>query len=222
MLHKYHCKIQPQLYSDTFVYFEQAFDRFRILDKWFYFYINEPVQPVIVWKSANLNYYQLQPGTNRYIGVALRGNNDNINGFFITDYFEETNCIPTEIKIVNFADSIDLNLDDYSSIDLKNSSHAWGIGNHTLYKDNSWYDPVWDWIYDNLKYSWGLEYNNKIYYVNSNKHLQKNKIVENFRSIHALFKETQTVVKSSDFPDVRAAVQHLFKLIKTNELNLSV
>jgi len=221
MLYKHRCSVHPRLYSETFGYFEQAFDRFRILDKWFYFYMNEPVNPVIVWKSQDTNHYQLQPGTNRYIGVALRGNNDTINGLIISDCPKEAYHAPEEIQIFDIVDSTNLDLDDYSTIDLKHASHQWGVADHTLYRDNSWYDPVWDWIYKNLKHSWGLEYNNKIYYVNSNKHFQKDKIIENFRSIHARFKKTNTIIKASDFPNVQAAVQHLFGLIKKTEFCLT-
>lgn len=219
MLHKYQCKVQPRLCSKTFPYFEQAFGRFRILDKWFYFYMNDPKNHVIVWKSNTITGYQLQPGTNRYIGVALRNSDHWIDGMFVTDNLKEIANVPFDIKILQLVDSINLDMSskNFYHITLDNPAHRWGIETHTSYKDNSWYQPVWNWIYDNLKYSWGLEYNGKIYHVNCNKYLQKENLTENIRSIRAYFKKPKTIVRASDFPNVQSAVRHLFELIKTTE-----
>jgi hypothetical protein len=218
MLYKYKCTVQPTLCSKTFPYFEQAFDRFRILDKWFYFYINEPIKPVIVWKTSNLNNYQLQPGTNRYIGVSLRNNNELIDGLFVTDNEKEIYRTPDEIKVFDLVDSVDLDMDypDFYYIHAKTESHIWGI-NGTYNFTSGWYQPVWDWIGANLKHSWGLEYNGKIYYVNRHTRVQRYSLIENLRSIRSCFRKPYTIVQASDFPNVQQAVHHLFELIKTTE-----
>ena len=210
MLYKYKCKVQPQLHSNTFPYFEQAFSRFRILDKWFYFYINNPTDPVIVWKAAKLNHYQLQPGTNRYIGTALRDSNEWLNGAFVTDDISSIEKVTSEIEILDLFETANLDANDpnFYQITLDNPSHKWGIGNQT-FCDDSWYAAVWNWIYENLEYRWGLEYNGTTYYVNAERHP---------RSSH---KQIKTVLDASNFPNIQTAVQQLFITILTTETALN-
>ena len=199
MLDKYKCRVKPSLDSEIFTYFEQAINRRRILDKWFYFYKNNPTQPVIIWKSKHLSNYQLQPGTNRYIGTALRNNNEWIDGVFITDDHITT---LKEIEILNLIESIDMptSCPDFYQITLDNPVHKWGIGDQTLY-DPAWIQPVYDWVHNNVKYTWGLKFNKKIYYVNSE------------RRISSIFKKTKHIVDANDYPSLQLAVQALFKII---------
>jgi hypothetical protein len=199
MLDKYKCRVKPSLDSEIFTYFEQAINRRRILDKWFYFYKNNPTQPVIIWKSKHLSNYQLQPGTNRYIGTALRNNNEWIDGIFITDDHITT---LKEIEILNLIESIDMptSCPDFYQITLDNPVHKWGIGDQTLY-DPAWIQPVYDWVHNNVKYTWGLKFNKKIYYVNSE------------RRISSIFKKTKHIVDANDYPSLQLAVQELFKII---------
>jgi len=199
MLNKYSCQLQPRIDSRLFPYFVDAIGRRRILDKWFYFYINQPEKPVIIWKMKDSEYWQLQPGTNRYIGVALRNNKEWIDSVLVTD---DTVDVP-EIRNLELIDSNDLEIEDYQ-ITLSNQAHAWGIGNQTLY-DPAWIQPVYDWIHSNLKYRWGLEYNGQVYYVNSE------------RKITSLFKKTKEIVYSKNYASLQLAVEDLFKKIKLHE-----
>jgi len=219
MLYKYKCTVQPHLHSKTFPYFEEAFDQIRTLDKWFYFYINEPVKPVIVWKSSNLGNYQLQPGTNRYIGVSLRCSDEWIDGLFITDNQNEINQTPVNIKVFDLVSSVDLDMNhpNFYYIHAQTESHIWGVSG-TYNFTNSWYWSAWDWIYS-LKYCWALEYNGKLYYVNRETKFQGT-VKENFRSVRAYFKKPKQVINASDFDSVRDAVQFLFETIKATEPSL--
>jgi hypothetical protein len=195
MLIKYKCKVQPRIDSLVFTYFSDvthAFNRKRILDKWFYFYINNPIRPVIIWKIKDVPQYQLQPGTNRYIGTALRGTEEWLDGYYITD-----SDVPNfdELKISNAIDKQDVEDlgPNFDQITLDNPLHVWGVGKNDIH----WHQPVFDWISKSLKYTWGLEYNGKTYYVN-----------------HSWFKKTKKIFKASDYPSVQLAVQDMFHSIK--------
>jgi YHS domain-containing protein len=200
MLRKYNCRIQPRLHSKLFPYFEQALGRRRILDKWFYFYINQPTDPVIVWKSKLYAEWQLQPGTNRYIGTALRNSKEWLAGEFITDDVVEST---DEISILELIDTADLDFDSYQ-ITLDDPAHKWGVGNQTLY-DPVWIQPVFDWIHDNVKYRWGLEYQGKTYYVSSE------------RRLTSMFKKTKNIIHADNYPNIQTAVQLLFQEIRRTE-----
>jgi hypothetical protein len=199
MLNKYNCQVQPRLDSKLFPYFEQALGRRRILDKWFYFYKNNPTNPVVIWKSKYINSYQLQPGTNRYIGTALRSSDEWISGVYITDDLIKP---VDELKILNLYESVELhtNYPNFYNITLDNPTHRWGVAGQTLY-DPSWIQPVYDWIHANVKYQWGLNYNNTVYYINPE------------RRLSSLFKHTGAIINANDYPTVQQAVQALFKLV---------
>lgn len=200
MLYKYKASIRPDLESKEFRYFDYALiSRKRILDKWFYFYMNDPIKPLIVWNDKDIIGIQIQPGTNRYIGTALRNKDIWLDAVYISN----DQSAPAEIKLHSLIETIDDRLDT-SYISLDNEVHRWGIGNQTLY-DRSWIPPVYDWVHDNLKYKWGLEYQGKIYYVNAE------------RRLNSLFKTTKLIVRSSDFISVQDAVKHLFETIRSFE-----
>jgi YHS domain-containing protein len=199
MLNKYSCQIQPKIHSELFPYFEQAIGRRRILDKWFYFYIIQPEKPVIIWKSKSRQDWQLQPGTNRYIGVALRDSKEWIDGVLITD----DNILTHEIKNLILLESQNLKITDYQ-ITLNNPVHKWGVGDQTLY-NSDWIQPVYNWIHTNVKHRWGLKYKGKTYYVSSE------------RRFTSVFKKTKKILNAEDYPNIQLAVQALFQEIKLNE-----
>jgi len=192
MLTKYKARVQPRLNGDIFTYFTDAFGRRRILDKWFYFYIHNPKRPVIIWKIKAVDQYQLQPGTNRYIGMALRGSSEWLDAYYITDEpvpsYEELQIL----EMIDYKDVNDLG-PNFDQITLDNPLHVWGVGENEIH----WHQPVFDWINANVKYKWGLEYKGKTYYVN-----------------YSLFRRTKKIVRAEDYPNVHLAVQDLFRMIK--------
>ena len=200
MLHKYKCLVQPRMDSNLFPYFADAFGRRRILDKWFYFYKNTPRDPVTIWKIKSRTDWQLQPGYNRYIGTALRSSGDWLPGQFITD-----DVIPDvdELKVFEHIDHVDLDIGDPSlfyEFNSKNIHHYWGRGPQS-HEQTNWHQSVFDWMHENIHHRWGLEYHDKIYYINGE------------RRFNTLFKKTKAIIKASDYPNVRIAVQELFKLV---------
>lgn len=204
MLFKYNAKIKPSLYSPEFQYFDWALisRRRRILDKWFYFYINDPIMPIVVWDDESAIGYQIQPGTNRYIGTALRDNNEWIDAVYITN--KADTCNTNELTLSHCIDVYNANSLDSHNITLDNPIHKWGIGDQTLY-DPSWIPPVFDWIHKNLKYKWGLEYQGHVHYVNSE------------RRLSSLFKKTKLIVHANDFLTVQEATKYLFDRIRLFE-----
>jgi len=209
MLHKYNCKVKPLLDSNLFGYFAGAFSRHRILDKWFYFYMNEPIKPIVIWKISSTPCWQLQPGTNRYIGTALRGNNEWIDGVLITD--EVVNI--DEIEILHKVDSIDwcgsnLELNNIPS----NAIHQWGIGSQ-ITDDEYWFLDAYKWITKNVKNKWGLEYQGKVFYVSPGMHHIR--IIG--KEFYPSFRKTKVIVKAIDYPNLQTAVKTLFEMIKLYE-----
>ena len=170
--------------------------RYCILNKWFYFYINNPVQPVIIWSTTNT--IRLEPGTNRYIGVALRESNIEIDGICITDC--DTN-IPNEVSLGDYIDSTDIKLEIPKQLDATSELCNWAIGNTTTLNNGEWYEPAFKWIADNLKYAWALDVNNQLYFLNKG---------YNFFIFPRKVKE---VVKASDHNNLEEAVKHLFKKV---------
>ena len=164
--------------------------------------MNDPIQPLIVWKDDQELGFQIQPGSNRYIGTALRNQDLWIDAVLITNDPEYQS--PTELKVFDLIDTFDADRLTSSQIQLDNPIHKWGIGNQTLY-DSSWIDPVFNWVHDNLKYRWGLEYQGHVHYVNSE------------RRLTTLFKSTKMIVRANDFISVQEATIHLFKTIKSFE-----
>ena len=195
--------------SNLFGYFSGAFSRHRILDKWFYFYMHNPTQPVIIWKISKSPYWQLEPGTNRYIGTALRKNNEWINGILITDEIINTD----EIIVLDKIDSIDWQGDDLALHNIPcNNIHEWGIGSQ-IKDDPFWFRNVYKWITNNVKNKWGLEYHGTIHYVSPGGHH-----IQIFgKKYYLSFRRTKTIIKASDYPDLQTAVKTLFEMIKLHE-----
>jgi hypothetical protein len=204
MLYKYKASIRPTFDSKNFVYFDHALisRRRRILDKWFYFYMNDPTRPLIVWKDDQELGFQIQPGSNRYIGTALRNKDLWIDAVLITN--NPKFQAPAELKVFELVDTIDADHVDCHNISLENPVHKWGIGQQTL-NDAAWIAPVFDWVHNHLKYKWGLEYQGVVYYVNSE------------RRLSSLFKTTKMIVRADEFISVQEATRHLFETIKLFE-----
>jgi hypothetical protein len=204
MLYKYKASIRPTFDSKNFVYFDHALTsgRRRILDKWFYFYINDPIKPVVIWKDTRHIGFQIQPGSNRYIGTALRKKDLWVDAVLITN--DAGFQSPNELKVFDLIDAIDSEDLDCYKISLDNPVHKWGIGKQTLY-NSDWIAPVFDWVHNNLKYQWGMEYRGVVHYVNSE------------RRLSSLFKTTKMIVKAEQFISVQEATQHLFETIKSFE-----
>jgi hypothetical protein len=212
MLYKYNCKIKPLLDSALFTYFEDALTRHRILDKWFYFYIHDAFKPVVIWKieNSNTSNWHLHPGTNRYIGTALRNNNEWIDGILITD----TSVDSREIKILDKIDYLDWNGYDLE-FDKKmpcNDLQNWAIGSQ-MSDDPFWFCDVYKWITNNVKDRWGLEYQGTIHYVSPGEHH-----IQIFgKKYYLSFRRTKTIIKASDYPDLKTAVKTLFEMIKESQ-----
>jgi len=77
---KYTCKIIPSIENTQM---ENDFSspsvlaKKSVLQKWFYFYMNTPDHPVYVREHESS--YIIHPGTNRYIGTALRDDNSELD-----------------------------------------------------------------------------------------------------------------------------------------------
>lgn len=207
MIKKYHCRITPALDSKHFVFFsdyeiQHNLSRDRILNKWFYFYINKPVQPIIIWVGDNL--LRLEPGSNRYIGTALRQTGESIPAIAIV---EGEPVVPKEITILDFIEEADFNMEHKLSSD--SLFVKWALGNSTTLNSNDWYVPAFKWIRKNLKYSWGLEYQNKTYFLNGEK---------KYFLFTPRLKET---VRVEDHKNFESAVIHLFKKVLETETGIN-
>ncbi len=171
MLKKYHCLIVPNLTDRHFSFFtdnmiSHNLKRDRILNKWFYFYINEPVQPVIIWIGKDS--VRLEPGTNRYVGNALRSRNTPIPGIAIVD---DSATIPESIQLLDYIEESNLAFDISGKLDATSNICKWAIGSATTLNSNDWYKPAFQWIRENLKYTWALEYKGQKYFLNQRKRL---------------------------------------------------
>lgn len=210
MLNKYNCTITPSLNSSKFSFIKQkeSIERhlrlYRVLDKWFYFYKNDPEEPVIIWLSNDL--IRLEPGTMRFTGVSLRQSNMYLNGILIQDEnFKQE--VPSEIKVGNFIESteLDFTIKSTDALDPQSEICKWAIKDATTLNSTKWYVRVFGWIRENVKHSYGLSYNNKIYYLN-----KKRKFM--FLPVKPKF-----IVKVEDFKCFADAVIHLFNQVKKYE-----
>jgi hypothetical protein len=201
MIKKYSCTVTPTLESTYLHFFTESMNvhnlkRDRILNKWFYFYANNPVQPIIFWGINNS--FRVEPGTNRYIGVALRESNIEIDAIYITD--NDTN-IPNEIKLVNYIGCSDFDLESYKRFDTTSDLCKWAVGSVTTLNSNDWYKPAFKWIADNLKYTWALDIEGQLYFLNKG------------YDFFIFPKKIKEVVKVSDHENLEKAVKHLFKKV---------
>lgn len=220
MLYKYNCLLTPRLYGRICIESApldvQLYRKNRVLDKWFYFYINDPVEPIIIWSMRNFRAdgrdtgFHIEPGLNRYTGIALRKSKIQIPGRLITDYDIDDSKIkiPREIEILDVVDSVDLPplLHDYCpTFDKNGPREAWAIDGETNLNDNAWHIPVYKWIEDNLEHTWGLEYKDKLHYVNY------------VNGGHTTRAETANIVSVKDFRSLSDAVSELFAQISREE-----
>ena len=209
MIKRYRCKITPTLTSSCFRYLDNG--RFysrniMALEKLFYFYVNDPVQPVILWNSCSLS--KIEPGTNRYLGVALREANAEIDGICITDC---DTIISNEVRLGDYIDSTDLQLGDSfwghgSSRQWDEKLVNWAIGNATTLNNSEWYEPAFKWISDNLKYTWALDVNGQMHFLNQG------------YNFFIFPKKVKEIVKVSDHANIEEAIKHLFKKVVECEL----
>lgn len=210
MLKKYNCTITPSLDSTKFSFIKQteSIERhlklYRVLDKWFYFYNNDPEEPVIIWLSNEL--LRLEPGTMRFTGVALRQSNMSLKGIVIQDeHFQYE--IPSDIKMSDFIESTNLkfSINCTDALDPKSDICKWAIKDATTLNSTKWYSRVFGWIRENVKHSYGLSYNNKIFYLNKK------------RKFMFLPVEPKLIVKVENFDSFADAVIHLFTQVKKYE-----
>lgn len=159
------------------------------LEKWFYFYINDPINPVLLNFSKMTNYYAvLEPGSNRYIGVSLREKELEIGGLILTDT-DNLKDLPYEIKIDGIGDRETLK--EIYRIEF-------GI---------CWVDEF-DWVENNLKYTWGLEIDNEVFFLNHEYPINIQKKPP---------KEVKEIVRVRDHLDLESAIKYLFKRVVKTE-----
>lgn len=209
MLKKYQCTIIPSLDSIQFSFIKQkeSIERnlklHKVLDKWFYFFNNDPDEPVIIWLSNNV--IRLEPGTMRFIGVSLRKSQMALKGILIMDE-EFSHSIPNEITIGNLIETSELPFSITSgALNAQTDICKWAIRNDTSLNSTKWYGRVFGWIRKNVKNSYGLLYNNQIYYLNSKKRF--------------IFfpPKPKLIVNVQNFTSFEDAVIYLFKQIKKYE-----
>ncbi len=202
MLKKYSCSLIPNLTDKYFTFFTDHMishnmkKRDSILDKWFYFYMNEPIQPVIIWIKQN--YLRLEPGTTRYVGTALRQCAHPILGIAI---IEDNASIPENITIIDYIEESNLSMDISDKLDEKSPLCKWAIGSTTTLNSNDWWGPALKWIKRNVKHTHALEYKGKQYYLNQRKKM-------------LIFpSEAKIVVKVENYDKFEYAVIDLFKQV---------
>lgn len=203
---KYLCAIEPNVNSETFYYFdtdtiESNFKRYKILNNWFYFFINPPVDPVVIWRFEN-NAFDLHPGTNRYIGMSLRNDGSKIYAYLITESIKK---MPKEIEILELVDKYnDFTVKDRIRYNRSNKPTKemlyWAIDDT---RDDSWrtriYDDVEVYIRENFKSKWGLKYKDEMYYLgNTNAEVAK-------------------VIDANEFDSLSGAISFLFNYAAKQE-----
>lgn len=203
MLYKYNAKVYASLINTSIpifnlMLFTKNFKRYRILDKWFYFYNNLPQSPVVVWNLHKYGvYYHLEPGTNRVIGTALREAKW-IDAILITDDPQAPACYGIEKN--ELIDSIELTLENF---DFKKKTPAimWGVEPHTIIDEIGWYVPTFKWVSERLKnVTWILKYHDRKYLLNPT--------VQNHTVPHD---DIGGVVDVADYPTILDAIKHLFE-----------
>ena len=121
-----------------------------------------------------------------------------IDAIYITD--NDTN-IPNEIKLVNYIGCSDFDLESYKRFDTTSDLCKWAVGSVTTLNSNDWYKPAFKWIADNLKYTWALDIEGQLYFLNKG------------YDFFIFPKKIKEVVKVSDHENLEKAVKHLFKKV---------
>ena len=217
MLTKYRSSIRANLTSVGINWFSPAMNahwmsRARILDKWFYFYVNKPREPVVVWVSQHC--IAVHPGTNRLIGCLLRAQNIVLPALVIKQnpsVFPKDLGPMTEIACCDLPWPQDINSSSEPAI-------QWAVGNETSFNRGEWKNEVFGWVRDNLNYVWALKYQSRVYCVNWGKHwgfkwgvaLALSKYLRWPRPLGG-------VVDAADYHSLDQAVQVLFKKIVEKE-----
>jgi hypothetical protein len=165
--------------------------------------MNTPKDPIIIWKLKNIPAFQLEPGTNRFIGSALR-KDQWLSALLITD--DPSIITPADIQLGALIETTDLVLTSYE-IEKKLPEHVWGMDGRTTVGDGSWYRPAFSWTRRKLKYAWALEFQNQQYLLNPF-----------YKFLYFKYpRKIKEVVRVEDHKDVQAAVQYLFNRVVTVE-----
>jgi hypothetical protein len=201
MIKKFHCSIIPDLSNNYLSFFSKEMidhnlKRDRILNKWFYFYMNNPIQPIVIWIGKN--GIRLEPGTNRYVGVALRQSSCSIPAIAIV---EDDAAIPDFITILDCIESSNLEFDISGALDSNSKLCKWAIGTATTLNSFKWYIPAFKWIRKKLKYTWVLEYQGKKYFLNQH------------RQFFIFSPKIKKVVKVEDYKNFEDSVIDLFNQV---------
>lgn len=183
------------------------------MDKWFYFYVHRPREPVVVWVADT--WVAVHPGTNRLIGRGLRDNDDQLPAIVIT---EESTVWPKDLSARILVDRCDLAWPK----DLNNAADPaiqWAVGSETTFnKSTTWTKEVYAWISENLRHVWALKYQNRVYCVNWGPHrgFRWGIAVNLCRQLN-LPRPLGAIVDADNYDNLSAAVQALFETIVEQE-----